>query len=47
MSAQIITFPGKEAVIQKLQAAATELRLVVETETDSEAASDLWVQSRS
>jgi hypothetical protein len=42
MSAQIISFPGREAVILKLKAAEAELHRVVEEEEDGEAAADLW-----
>ena len=42
MSAQIISFPGREAIVSKLKAAEAELQLVVEEEEDSAAASDLW-----
>jgi hypothetical protein len=41
MSAQIIAFLRREAIVSKLKAAEAELQLVVEEEEDS-AASDLW-----
>jgi len=42
MSAQIISFPRQQTIIDKLREAEAELQRVVEEEEDSEAASDLW-----
>jgi hypothetical protein len=42
MSAQLIPFPRRATVINKLKEAEAELQRVVEEEEDGEAASDLW-----
>jgi hypothetical protein len=40
--AEIIAFPRRATIITQLQAAANELRLVVEQEEETQVASEIW-----